>query len=154
MRPLQIAAGALSPAQPALFFRWCYGRGRRWRGIGVPRVADDEPLPAALLVDGKVLADFDRSTRLGLDRVGSRFPGKVTGSAHVGLRVDAERDTGLRRFSSVLGEIRLNRGFALRSLGARREKYGLFRIEGGNCISVGCVIGFHPGLSDCVDGCV
>src|SRR5438874_8793318 len=80
MRPLQIAAGALSPAQPALFFRWCYGRrrGRRRRGIGVPRVADDEPLPAALLVDGKVLADFDRSTRLGLDRVGSRFPGKVT----------------------------------------------------------------------------
>ena len=38
-------------------------------------------------------ADFDRCTRFGLDGIGSRLP--VTGSAHVGLGVDAEPDTGL-----------------------------------------------------------
>src|SRR5437667_963685 len=73
MRPLRIAADALSPARPALLFRGCCWRRGGWRrwGIGVPRVADDEPLPAALLVDGKVLADFDRGTRFGLDGISS-----------------------------------------------------------------------------------
>src|SRR5215469_14288317 len=140
VRPLARPAFGSARMEQALLFRGRSALGWSRRDVGIPGVANVEPLSARLHGDGEIVPRIDDLPRLVLHRVGPGLPTHVTGNAPGGVGAETGRDTGLLRLRSVLRKERANRRSAIRGWCARQQQHCMFIVETRQGIDVAGVI--------------